>query len=112
MKQNFTVIQGALEGVAAFLNVARSTAVFAEQPRSSGWLHRRSAAEAIGARRLVRVLERFASTAPGMFLCYPGRRQILPKLLAFIDHLKSRSCTSIDAGRHSLRCRRPQRLTK
>jgi hypothetical protein len=28
---------------------------------------------------------------PGIFLYYPGRRQILPKLRAFIDHVKSRS---------------------
>jgi hypothetical protein len=30
MKQNFTIIQGAPEGMVAFLNVARSTAVFAD----------------------------------------------------------------------------------
>jgi hypothetical protein len=35
MKQNFTVRQGALDGVEAFLSVA-GTAVSAEQPRSSG----------------------------------------------------------------------------
>jgi hypothetical protein len=28
---------------------------------------------------------------PGVFLYYPGRRQIMPKLRAFIDHVKSRS---------------------
>jgi DNA-binding transcriptional LysR family regulator len=49
------------------------------------------AAGAISAGRLVRVLERFAPMAPGVFLYYPGRRQILPKLRAFIDHVKSRS---------------------
>jgi len=26
--------------------------------------------------------------APGVFLYYPGRRQIAPKLRAFIDHVK------------------------
>jgi DNA-binding transcriptional LysR family regulator len=36
-------------------------------------------------------LEQFAPTTPGMFLYYPGRRQILPKLRAFIDHVKSRA---------------------
>jgi len=30
-------------------------------------------------------------TMPGIFLYYPGRRQVLPKLRAFIDHMKSRS---------------------
>jgi DNA-binding transcriptional LysR family regulator len=52
------------------------------------------AAEAIGAGRLVRVLEPFAPMAPGVFLYYPGVRQILPKLRAFIDHVKSRSAAS------------------
>jgi DNA-binding transcriptional LysR family regulator len=46
---------------------------------------------AIAAGKLVRVLERFAPTVPGIFLFYPGHRQILPKLRAFIDHVKSRS---------------------
>jgi DNA-binding transcriptional LysR family regulator len=39
---------------------------------------------------LVRVLEPFEPEAPGVFLYYPGHRQILPKLRAFIDHLKGR----------------------
>jgi hypothetical protein len=29
--------------------------------------------------------------APGVFLYYPDRRQMTPKLRAFIDHVKSRS---------------------
>jgi hypothetical protein len=37
------------------------------------------------------VLESFAPMVPGVFLYYPGRRQIMPKLRAFIDHVKSRS---------------------
>jgi DNA-binding transcriptional LysR family regulator len=41
--------------------------------------------------KLVHVLEKFAPTAPGMFLYYPGRAQMLPKLRAFIDHVKSRA---------------------
>jgi DNA-binding transcriptional LysR family regulator len=40
--------------------------------------------------KLVPVLERFASTSPGLYLYYPGDRQMLPKLRAFIDHVKSR----------------------
>ena len=47
------------------------------------------AAEALRAGRLVEVLAPFAPTVPGIFLYYPGRRQILPKLRAFIDHIKS-----------------------
>jgi DNA-binding transcriptional LysR family regulator len=48
-------------------------------------------AAAIAAGRLVRVLEPFAPTAPGLFLYYADRRQMLPKLRAFIDHVKSAS---------------------
>ncbi|CAB3808340.1 HTH-type transcriptional regulator PgrR [Paraburkholderia ultramafica] len=48
---------------------------------------------AVGLRsgKLVEVLEAYAPLRPGVFLCYPGRRQIMPKLRAFIDHLKSRA---------------------
>jgi DNA-binding transcriptional LysR family regulator len=49
--------------------------------------------------RLARVLERFAPTLPGVFLYYPGRRQIMPKLRAFIDHVKSRFDTGAGSGR-------------
>jgi DNA-binding transcriptional LysR family regulator len=40
--------------------------------------------------KLVHVLEPFAPVIPGVFLYYPGRRQIMPKLRAFIDHVKTR----------------------
>ena len=36
--------------------------------------------------RLQAVLAPFAVTTPGLFLYYPSKRQILPKLRAFIDH--------------------------
>jgi DNA-binding transcriptional LysR family regulator len=49
------------------------------------------AAAAVAAGRLVQVLGAFAPTTPGVFLYHPGRRQVLPKLRAFIDHVKSRS---------------------
>jgi len=49
------------------------------------------AAGAVKAGKLVRVLGPFAPMAPGVFLYYPGHRQIMPKLRAFIDHVKSRS---------------------
>jgi DNA-binding transcriptional LysR family regulator len=48
------------------------------------------AAEHVAAGRLVRVLEPFAPMVPGVFLYHPGKRQVLPKLRAFIDHVKSR----------------------
>ena len=45
-------------------------------------------AGAVEAGKLMRVLEPFAPMAPGMFLYYPSRHQMTPKLRAFIDHLK------------------------
>jgi hypothetical protein len=33
----------------------------------------------------------FAVTTPGVFLYHPGRRQVLPKLRAFIEHVKHQS---------------------
>jgi DNA-binding transcriptional LysR family regulator len=47
------------------------------------------AASVLNAGKLVSVLEPFAPKAPGVFLYYPGNRQIMPKLRAFIDHVKS-----------------------
>jgi DNA-binding transcriptional LysR family regulator len=44
------------------------------------------AAGPIGAGKLLEVLAPFAPTTPGVFLYYPARRQVLPKLRAFIDH--------------------------
>jgi DNA-binding transcriptional LysR family regulator len=46
-------------------------------------------AEGLRAGKLVHVLEPFAPVIPGVFLYYPSRRQIMPKLRAFIDHVKS-----------------------
>jgi len=40
--------------------------------------------------RLQALLTPYAVTAPGVFLYYPGRRQVLPKLRAFIEHVKRR----------------------
>jgi DNA-binding transcriptional LysR family regulator len=49
------------------------------------------AAGAVAAGKLVPVLEQFAPMTPGVFLYYPSHRQIMPKLRAFIDHVKSHS---------------------
>ncbi|TIV45364.1 MAG: LysR family transcriptional regulator, partial [Mesorhizobium sp.] len=38
--------------------------------------------------RLQALLGRFAVTTPGVFLYYPERHQVLPKLRAFIDHIR------------------------
>jgi len=49
------------------------------------------AAELVRAGKLVQVLARFAPMLPGVFLYYPSRHQMMPKLRAFIDHVTSRS---------------------
>jgi DNA-binding transcriptional LysR family regulator len=52
------------------------------------------AAGPVEAGKLVRVLEPFAPMAPGVFLYYPSSHQMMPKLRAFIDHVKNRSGTT------------------
>jgi DNA-binding transcriptional LysR family regulator len=49
------------------------------------------AAESVRGGKLVEALPTFAPLAPGVFLYYPSRRQMLPKLRAFVDHVKSRA---------------------
>jgi DNA-binding transcriptional LysR family regulator len=49
------------------------------------------AAGPMKAGKLAQVLKPFAPMTPGVFLYYPSRHQIMPKLRAFIDHVKSRS---------------------
>jgi len=46
---------------------------------------------AIAEGRLQALLTRFTVTTPGIFLYHPGRRQVLPKLRAFIEHVKHQS---------------------
>ena len=58
------------------------------------------AAGAVKAGKLVPVLEPFAPMAPGVFLYYPSRHQMMPKLRAFIDHVKSRSDATNKARVH------------
>jgi DNA-binding transcriptional LysR family regulator len=47
------------------------------------------AAGQVKAGKLVAVLNSFAPMAPGVFLYYPSGHQMMPKLRAFIDHVKS-----------------------
>jgi DNA-binding transcriptional LysR family regulator len=49
------------------------------------------AAGLVKAGKLAQVLAPFAPMAPGVFVYYPSRHQMMPKLRAFIDHVKSRS---------------------
>jgi DNA-binding transcriptional LysR family regulator len=59
--------------------------------------------------RLRPLLTPFAVTAPGVFLYYPGRRQVLPKLRAFIEHVKYRSA---DAPRAATTARGSRKLKR
>jgi len=52
------------------------------------------ATKALATGDLVQVLEPYAPTAPGMFLYYPSRRQMMPKLRAFVDHVKRRAAAA------------------
>lgn len=58
--------------------------------------------------KLVQVLEAYAPMTPGMFLYYPSRRQMLPKLRAFVDHVK-RSTAATDMARSRPVARRAAR---
>ncbi|UVK43183.1 LysR family transcriptional regulator [Mesorhizobium sp. AR07] len=66
-----TLIGAALQGV----GLAQTPRPVAERPIAEG--------------KLRSVLDDVAAMTPGVFLYHPGKRQVLPKLRAFIDHLKS-----------------------
>jgi DNA-binding transcriptional LysR family regulator len=68
-----TLLGAAIQG----LGLAQAPAPVAEAPIADG--------------RLQTLLTRFAVTTPGVFLYHSGRRQVLPKLRVFIDHVASRS---------------------
>jgi DNA-binding transcriptional LysR family regulator len=57
--------------------------------------------------RMQALLTPFAVTTPGVFLYYPGRHQALPKLRAFIEHVKY---WSADAPRDGTMARRSRKL--
>ncbi len=61
---------------------------------------------AIAEGRLQAVLTPFAVTTPGVFLYYPGRRQVLPKLRAFIEHVKHQSTDARRKGAKTPRSRK------
>ncbi len=46
------------------------------------------AREALASKRLVRVLDAFCVPFPGLYLYYPSRAQIAPKVQAFVDFFK------------------------
>jgi len=55
--------------------------------------------------RLRAVLTPFVLTMPGVFLYYPDRRQVLPKLRAFIEHVKYRGANVPRGGAKARRSR-------
>ena len=54
-------------------------------------LPERLALNALKAGKLVQVLKPFVPMNPGLFLYYPSCHQMMPKLRAFVDHVKKRS---------------------
>ena len=72
-----TLIGAAIQGV----GLAQVPSPLAEAPVVDG--------------RLQPLLTTFAATTPGVFLYYPDRRQVLPKLRAFIEHLKYSSASDL-----------------
>lgn len=49
---------------------------------------------ALKAGKLVRVLKPFETVAPGLFLYYPSHHQMMPKLRAFVDHVKKHAAAA------------------
>jgi DNA-binding transcriptional LysR family regulator len=68
--------------VPTMLSAALSGAALAQVPEPT-------AREHVASGRLEEVLGDRAPTSPGLFLCFPSRNQVLPKLRAFIDHIQS-----------------------
>ncbi|REG58135.1 LysR family transcriptional regulator [Paraburkholderia sp. BL6669N2] len=56
-------------------------------------------AEGLRTGKLVEVLKPLAPVIPGVFLYYPSRRQVMPKLRAFIDHVKTRQASQAKVPR-------------
>jgi DNA-binding transcriptional LysR family regulator len=65
------------------------------------------AAAPIAEGRLQELLTPFAVTTPGVFLYHAGKRQVLPKLRAFIEHVRYRSA---DTPRGRTTARRARKL--
>jgi DNA-binding transcriptional LysR family regulator len=70
-------------------------------------LPRPLAAAAVAAGQLQALLASFAVTTPGVFLYHPGRRQVLPKLRAFIEHIRYKGGR---VARHRTIARKPRTL--
>ena len=60
------------------------------------------AAGEVIAGQLEEVLASYASTTPGVFLYHSGRRQVLPKLRAFIDHVRGHRSKGVGFSRRPI----------
>ncbi len=67
---------------------------------------------AIAEGRLQVLLTPFAVSTPGVFLYHPGKRQVLPKLRAFIEHVKYRGADVPRAATTARRSRKPDRANR
>ncbi|MFM0175447.1 LysR family transcriptional regulator [Paraburkholderia sediminicola] len=70
------------------------------------------AAAPIADGRLQALLTPFAVTTPGVFLYHSGRRQVLPKLRAFIEHVKYRSADAAGDGAFTRTPGKPNRANR
>lgn len=69
-------------------NDMATTIVMAEKALGIAYISEPLIADQLRSGALETVLEHGATSSPGLFLYYPSRKQMLPKLRAFIDHLK------------------------
>ncbi|SDG16150.1 LysR family transcriptional regulator [Paraburkholderia phenazinium] len=86
-----TLLGAAIQGV----GLAQVPGPFAAAPIADG--------------RLQALLTPFAVTTPGVFLYHSGRHQVLPKLRAFIDHVRYQSADAAGEGKVARRSRESDR---
>lgn len=69
-------------------NDMATTIAMAERALGIAYVSEPLIAEQLRSGTLETVLDHGATSSPGLFLYYPSRKQMLPKLRAFIDHIK------------------------
>lgn len=69
-------------------NDMATTIAMAERALGIAYVSEPLIAEQLRSGALETVLDHGATSSPGLFLYYPSRKQMLPKLRAFIDHIK------------------------
>jgi len=63
---------------------------YASKPHGAGLIYTTedSVSDKLKSGKLETVLNPYAATSTGFYLYYPQRSQVLPKLRAFIDHIR------------------------